>query len=162
MTSYYQKLNSPIGSIYIATDGTYLRILAIGKNWETLKNSLGSITQKEHHILLQTKQQLDEYFSHKRIVFDLPILFVGTKFQISAWNVLIKIPYGETRSYAQQAQETGNPKAVRAIGRANALNPVSIVAPCHRVIGTSGKLTGYASGLDDKEYLLNLEKTKTK
>ena len=74
---------------------------------------------------------------------------------------MLKIPYGETRSYAQQARAIGNPKAVRAIGRANGLNPISIIAPCHRVIGSSGKLTGYASGLDHKEYLIDLEKTKT-
>ena len=161
MTSYYQKLDSPLGSIYIATDGTYLRILAIGKNWSTLENSLGNIVEKEHQILAQTKHQLEEYFSNQRTKFDLPIHFTGTKFQISAWNALLKIPYGETRSYAQQARAIGNPKAVRAIGRANGLNPISIIAPCHRVIGSSGKLTGYASGLDHKKYLIDLEKTTT-
>lgn len=161
MTPFYQKLNSPLGLIYIATDGTYLRVLAIGKNWNTLKNSLGNIVEKEHPVLSKTGKQLGEYFSLQRRAFDLPIYFVGTKFQISAWNALLKIPYGETRSYTQQARAIGNPKAVRAIGRANGLNPISIITPCHRVIGTSGKLTGYASGLDDKKYLIDLEKTTT-
>lgn len=158
MTACYQKLNSPVGSIYIATDGEYLRVLAIGRNWDRLKNSLGHIVEKEHPLLSQTKQQLDEYFSQKRTRFELPIHFAGTKFQNAAWNALLKVPYGETRSYAQQAELIGNPKAVRAIGRANGLNPISIIVPCHRIIGKSGKLTGYASGLDDKAYLIGLEK----
>lgn len=158
MTACYQKLNSPIGSIHIATDGEYLRVLAIGHNWDRLKESLGVIIEKEHPLLSQTKQQLEEYFSHQRREFDLPIHFAGTEFQNAAWNALLKVPYGETRSYAQQAELIGNPKAVRAIGRANGLNPISIIVPCHRIIGKSGKLTGYASGLGDKAYLINLEK----
>ena len=158
MTACYQKLNSPVGSIYIATDGKYLRVLAIGRNWDRLKNSLGHIVEKEHPLLSQTKQQLEEYFSHQRRHFELPIYFAGTEFQNAAWNALLKVPYGETRSYTQQAELIGNPKAVRAIGRANGLNPISIIVPCHRIIGKSGKLTGYASGLDDKAYLIELEK----
>ncbi|VAW86368.1 Methylated-DNA--protein-cysteine methyltransferase [hydrothermal vent metagenome] len=158
MTACYQKLNSPIGPIHIATDGEHLRVLAIGRNWNQLKNSLGHIVEKEHPLLSQTKQQLEEYFSHRRRRFELPIHFAGTEFQNAAWNALLKVPYGETRSYAQQAELIGNPKAVRAIGRANGLNPISIIVPCHRIIGKSGKLTGYASGLDDKAYLIDLEK----
>ncbi len=161
MTPCYQKLNSPVGSIYIATDGEYLRVLAIGGNWERLKSSLGHIVEKEHPLLSQTTQQLGEYFSHQRTRFELPIRFTGTEFQNAAWNALLKVPYGETRSYAQQAELIGNPKAVRAIGRANGLNPISIIVPCHRIIGKSGKLTGYASGLDDKAYLINLEGTRS-
>ncbi len=158
MTACYQELNSPVGTIHIATDGEYLRVLAIGHNWERLKNSLGHIVEKEHPLLSQTRQQLDDYFSHQRTRFELPIHFAGTEFQNAAWNALLKVPYGETRSYAQQAELIDNPKAVRAIGRANGLNPISIIVPCHRIIGKSGKLTGYASGLNDKAYLLELEK----
>ena len=158
MASFYQKISTPIGAVYIATDGEYLRVLAIGNNWHTLKNSLGHIIENEHLILTQTKKQLDEYFSRQRTRFDLPIRFNGTAFQNLAWNALLQVPYGETRSYAQQAELIGNPKAVRAIGRANGLNPISIIVPCHRIIGKSGKLTGYASGLENKEYLINLEK----
>ena len=159
MTLFYQKLDSPVGSVYAATDGKYLRILAVNNdNWNRLKSGFDTIVEKEHPILLQTKKQLDEFFSCQRIEFDLPVYFVGTKFQVDAWNALLKIPYGKTRSYTQQAQVVGSPKAVRAIGRTNGLNPISIIAPCHRVIGKSGKLTGYAGGLNGKKYLLDLEK----
>ncbi len=161
MASCYQRFNSPVGFIYIATDGEYLRILAIRKNWNALKNSLDPIVEKEHPVLSETRQQLEEYFSHERTHFDLPLYFTGTTFQTAAWNALLKIPYGETRSYADQAQAIENSKAVRAVGRANGLNPISIVVPCHRVIGKSGQLTGYTSGLDDKKYLIDLEKTIT-
>ena len=157
MSAYYQKLNSPIGEIYIATDGEFLRVLALGKHWDNLKNSLENIKEKEHSILSQTKKQLDEYFCLKRTVFDLPLHFEGTPFQVATWNALLKIPYGKTISYSQQAQMIQNPKAVRAVGRTNGLNPISIIAPCHRVAGKSGKLTGYASGLENKKYLLELE-----
>lgn len=159
MTLLYQKIRSPLGFIYIATDGKSLRILAIGNNWNTLKSSFGEIIEGKHQILSQTRKQLDEYFAHQRTNFDLPIRFNGTEFQNSAWNALLQVPYGETRSYAQQAELIGNLKAVRAIGRANGLNPISIIVPCHRIIGKSGKLTGYASGLEDKKYLINLERT---
>lgn len=162
MTLLYQKISSPIGSVYIATDGKFLRILAIGNNWNALKNSFGEVIEGKHQVLSQTKRQLDEYFTHQRTSFDLPIRLNGTKFQNLAWNALLQVPYGETRSYAQQAELIGNPKAVRAIGRANGLNPISIIVPCHRIIGKSGKLTGYASGLNDKKYLINLEKTHNK
>jgi len=162
MIALYQKINSPIGPICIATDGEFLRILAIGNNWRALKDSLGDIIEDKHQILSQTKNQLDEYFAYQRTKFDVPIRFNGTAFQNLAWNALLKVPYGETKSYAQQAELIGNPKAVRAIGRANGLNPISIIVPCHRIIGKSGKLRGYASGLKDKEYLINVEKTDNK
>ncbi|MCF6236825.1 MAG: methylated-DNA--[protein]-cysteine S-methyltransferase [Gammaproteobacteria bacterium] len=158
MTLFYQKLNSPVGSIYIATDGDNLRVLAIdGNNWARLKSSFSDVVEKEHQVLSRTQLQLDEYFSHQRIIFDLPLYFEGTAFQVAVWNALLKIPYGETRSYSEQAHMVKNPKAVRAIGRTNGLNPISIIVPCHRVIGKSGQLTGYASGLSDKKYLLDLE-----
>ncbi len=163
MRLYYQKLHSPVGSIYVAADQKFLRILAIGRHWDILmRNSLKAgfdpIPVKEHPVLSQTKQELDEYFAGQRTRFDIALHFVGTKFQRAAWNALLGIPYGETRSYEQQAQAIENPKAVRAIGRANGQNPISIIVPCHRVIGKSGKLTGYASGLENKKYLIELEK----
>ncbi len=160
MTLFYQKISTPAGVVYIATDGEFLRILAIGENhWATFKDSSGDIVKNEHQILSQTKKQLIEYFAQQRTSFDVPIRFNGTAFQNLAWNALLQVPYGETRSYAQQAELIGNPKAVRAIGRANGLNPISIIVPCHRIIGKSGKLTGYAGGLKVKEYLVNLENT---
>ncbi|VAW83148.1 Methylated-DNA--protein-cysteine methyltransferase [hydrothermal vent metagenome] len=159
MTLLYQKLDSPVGAIYIATDGESLRVLAIDKNnWRRLKSSFNQAKEKAHPILSNTKQQLNEYFAHQRTHFDLPIHVDGTPFQVSAWNALLAIPYGETRNYSEQALMINNPNAVRAIGRSNGLNPISIIVPCHRVIGKSGKLTGYASGLKDKKYLIDLER----
>jgi len=103
------------------------------------------------------RKQLAEYFSGKRRTFDLELDVKGTPFFQSVWNELRKIPYGHTTSYAEIASRIGNPKAVRAVGMANARNPVSIVVPCHRVVASSGKLTGYAGGVDTKQWLLNLE-----
>ncbi len=117
-----------------------------------------AITFESNPIIQQTKEQLREYFALKRTAFDLPITFSGTEFQRKTWQSLLSIPYGETRSYSQQARAIGHPKAVRAVGRTNGLNPIAIVVPCHRVIGKSGKLIGYAGGLEKKEFLLNLER----
>ena len=108
-------------------------------------------------VIKEAFRQLSEYFSGKRKTFNLPLLLKGTDFQKQVWQELLKIPFGETRSYKQIAEAIGNPKAVRAVGMANNKNPLLIVVPCHRVIGANGKLVGYAVGLDKKEYLLRLE-----
>lgn len=157
MTIYYQKITSPIGPIFIAADDTYLRAITFDLNEEKIRNSLDAFKHSNNQIIQQTKIQLQEYFARKRRKFNLPIAFSGTEFQQQTWRALLTIPYGETRSYAAQAQLIGKPKAVRAVGRANGLNAISIVVPCHRVIGKSGKLTGYAGGLDKKKFLLDLE-----
>jgi methylated-DNA-[protein]-cysteine S-methyltransferase len=112
-------------------------------------------------VLVETARQLEEYFAGQRTVFELPLDFAGTDFQRKVWNALLTIPFGETRSYGQIASQIGNPDAVRAVGAANGRNPVSIVTPCHRVIGSTGALTGFAGGLDAKAYLLALECAKT-
>jgi len=104
-------------------------------------------------------QQLAEYFDGSRKQFDLPLDFEGTIFQKSVWAALLRIPYGETRTYAQIAIEIGNPNATRAVGAANGKNPLSIIVPCHRVIGSSGGLTGFAGGLGIKRQLLDLERS---
>lgn len=101
--------------------------------------------------------QLQEYFAGKRREFDLPLAPQGTEFQLKVWKSLSDIPYGETRTYAQIAQAVGNPKGFRAVGLANNKNPLPIVVPCHRVIGTGGRLVGYAAGIKVKRYLLELE-----
>ena len=106
---------------------------------------------------MRTVQQLREYFAGTRTRFELDLDFVGTEFQKQVWAALLTIPFGETRSYSEIARQIGNPSAVRAVGAANGKNPISIVAPCHRVIGASGKLTGFAGGLEAKERLLTLE-----
>ncbi|WP_462427584.1 methylated-DNA--[protein]-cysteine S-methyltransferase [Fusobacterium varium] len=106
-------------------------------------------------------EQLKEYFDKKRKVFDVKLdISQGTEFQQEAWKALLDIPYGETRSYQEQAAAVKNPKAVRAIGGANHNNPISIIIPCYRVIGKNGKLTGYGGGLFRKEYLLDLEEAE--
>ena len=102
-------------------------------------------------------KQLRQYFDGERTVFDLPLDLQGTPFQLAVWNELLKIPYGETRSYGEIARRIGKPGAARAVGMANHENPVAIVIPCHRVVGADGTLTGYAGGLDIKKKLLELE-----
>lgn len=108
-------------------------------------------------VLKQAKQQLDEYFAGQRREFDLPLLFVGTDFQKRVWNELLRIPYGHTVSYGEMARNIGMPSAVRAVANANGANAISIFAPCHRVIGSDGSLTGYGGGLEAKRFLLALE-----
>jgi methylated-DNA-[protein]-cysteine S-methyltransferase len=108
-------------------------------------------------VLDEAANQLDQYFAGTRSSFDLSLDLQGTTFQLAAWQALAEIPYGETRSYAEQAARLGRPAAVRAVGTANGRNPLSIVLPCHRVVGASGSLTGYAGGLERKEQLLRLE-----
>jgi O-6-methylguanine DNA methyltransferase len=110
-----------------------------------------------NELLSQAANELRDYFMGKLRVFYVPLDMQGTDFQLSVWNCLRKIPYGETRSYAQIAEEIGKPKAVRAVGAANGSNPIPIIVPCHRVIGSSGKLTGYGGGLPLKKRLLELE-----
>lgn len=110
-------------------------------------------------ILHEAYTQLCEYFAGKRRAFQIPVEMNGTPFQKSVWQALCEIPYGETRSYKDIAVRIGNPLAVRAVGQANNRNPIMIIVPCHRVIGSNGALTGYACGLGIKEYLLELEKT---
>lgn len=112
---------------------------------------------KETPLLLEAKKQLEEYFNGVRKDFDLPLDTAGTPFQEAVWQALRTIPYGKTASYKDIAVAIGNPKAVRAVGGANNRNPISIITPCHRVIGITGKLVGYGGGMDAKEYLLRME-----
>lgn len=114
---------------------------------------------REHPILREAERQVGEYFQQARNRFTVPLDFRGTPFQRSVWNALLTIPYGETRSYGDIARQIGRPTASRAVGAANGRNPISIIAPCHRVIGTGGALTGFAGGLAAKRYLLELERS---
>ena len=116
---------------------------------------------QENALLLELEKQLKEYFAKELKEFTLPITLVGTPFQEEVWKVLQTIPYGETRTYKEQAIAVGNPKGVRAVANANSKNRLSIIVPCHRVIGSNGTLTGYAGGLSRKEFLLNLEKSNS-
>lgn len=113
--------------------------------------------EKESETITNTITQLNEYFNHGRKAFDIPLLFIGTDFQKSVWDELLHIPYGTTVSYAGLSERLGNPKAIRAVAAANGANAISIIVPCHRVIGSNQKLTGYAGGLPAKKLLLELE-----
>lgn len=108
-------------------------------------------------VIEMARHQLNEYFLNQRREFDIPLLFVGIDFQKKVWNELLKIPYGSTVSYSELANRIGMPNAVRAVANANAVNAISIIAPCHRVIGSNGSLTGYGGGLERKRFLLEFE-----
>lgn len=114
---------------------------------------------QETKLIKEAKKQLDQYFNGIRQVFNLPLNLKGTEFQMKVWEILIQIPYGETWTYKKVAEKSKNPKASRAVGMANNKNPLMIIVPCHRVIGSSGKLVGYAAGVDIKKRLLELENT---
>ena len=148
---------SPVGKlILVASDSGLAAIL--WENDDPDRVRLGSIMEDPGHlVLISAERQLAEYFAGERKRFDLPLDFNGTEFQKQVWSALLTIPFGETRSYAEIARMIGRPAARRAVGAANGKNPISIVAPCHRVIGANGTLTGFAGGLKAKEYLLQLE-----
>ncbi|MFW1911667.1 methylated-DNA--[protein]-cysteine S-methyltransferase [Acinetobacter ursingii] len=153
----YCYMASPVGQLkLVANEQALVAILWDNENPKRVRLA-ELIEDVSHPILLNTQQQLIEYFSGQRKVFDIPLDFEGTDFQKKVWSALLTIPYGETRSYKQIAQQLVNEKAVRAVGAANGKNPISIIAPCHRVIGSGGALVGFAGGLDKKEILLRLE-----
>jgi len=112
----------------------------------------------DHPVLQQARRELDEYFSGRRTQFDVPLDPIGTDFQRAAWEVLRTIPYGRTINYGEQARRLGDPAKARAVGAANGRNPISIIVPCHRVVGASGALTGFAGGVDTKGWLLDFER----
>ncbi len=158
MSLAYKMMESPVGKLkLVASDKGLVAIL-----WENDRPSrvrLGELIANEHHpVLVETERQLGEYFAGKRKAFSIALDMRGTRFQKDVWEALRAIPFGETRSYGQLAKQLGNPRATRAVGAANGRNPVSIIVPCHRVIGSSGKLTGFAGGLETKAHLLSLEK----
>ncbi|CAE6951311.1 methylated-DNA--[protein]-cysteine S-methyltransferase [Vibrio sp. B1FLJ16] len=155
MKTIYTEMPSPLGKVTIQTSSEGL----VGVWFETCTTKPDVLGERdEHHpILTQAVAQLEEYFSGLRNEFDLPLAAAGTDFQNQVWHALTNIPYGETWSYQDLANAIGNPKAVRAVGMANGKNPISVVVPCHRVIGKSGKLTGYAGGVERKQRLLALE-----
>ena len=148
---YKKIIETPIGKIYIAEEKNKKKEI----NLESKKNNYEI---KNTKVLSLAEKQLLEYFEGKRKKFDLPLKLKGTPFQEKVWKELLKIPYGETRTYGEIAKNIENPKAARAVGMANHNNPISIVVPCHRVIGVNNKLVGYGLGIDKKQYLLELEK----
>ena len=150
---YKKCMQSPVGEIVIIEDKGKIVEIDIAKN-----NKLDNIEEKDTELLLQTEKQLKEYFEGKRFDFEIPLNPIGTEFMQSVWKALEQIPYGETRTYKEIADAVGNPKASRAVGMANHRNPIPIIIPCHRVIGSYNNLVGYGLGLDMKQYLLELEK----
>jgi methylated-DNA-[protein]-cysteine S-methyltransferase len=153
----YKTMKSPVGVLkLVASDRGLAAIL--WENDDPARVRLGSpIEDKRHPILQETERQLTDYFAGKRKAFSLKFDVYGTGFQKEVWQALSTIPFGETRSYSDIARQIGRPRAVRAVGAANGKNPLSIVVPCHRVIGSNGKLTGFAGGLETKAALLKLE-----
>lgn len=153
----FKTMKSPVGDLKLVASEKGLAAILWPNDDPKRVRLAPLVEQLNHPVLAETERQLEDYFKGKRRSFDLPLDFAGTDFQKSVWQALLRIPYGQTRSYGDIANELGNAKAMRAVGAANGRNPISIVAPCHRVIGASGKLTGFAGGLETKEFLLRLE-----
>ncbi len=151
--TYHTFTDSPLGALLLLSDGESLTGLFMNR----LKVPQGSQEAPEAAPFPLVREQLAEYFKGGRTSFDLPLAPRGTPFQQTVWRALCDIPYGATISYGELARRIGSPKACRAVGLANGQNPLSIVVPCHRVVGANGKLTGYGGGLPNKKALLTLE-----
>ncbi len=158
MNTVYTKMKSPVGELTLVATEKGLAAILWPKDDPRRVRVKPGVLNGRHPVLRQTVNQLKEYFAGKRKAFDLTLDFYGTDFQKKVWQALLAIPFGETRSYAEIARAVKKPTAVRAVGAANGRNPISIVAPCHRVIGSNGKLTGFAGGLAAKATLLKLER----
>ncbi|MCP1454280.1 MULTISPECIES: methylated-DNA--[protein]-cysteine S-methyltransferase [Pseudomonas] len=157
MLPQYKTIQSPVGQLILVARETRLAAI-LWENERLNRVRLGPLEEDtQHPVLKETERQLLEYFAGQRRRFELELDFAGTDFQVRVWQALLTIPFGETRSYRDIAIQIGQPTAVRAVGAANGRNPISIIAPCHRVIGSSGSLTGFAGGLAAKQLLLSLE-----
>ena len=157
MNYSYKIITSPVGRLKLVASEKGLTAI-LWENDDPKRVRLGPLEENKNHATLrETERQLNGYFAGKLKRFSVPLDFGGTPFQKKVWAALIAIPFGETRSYGQIARQIGCPKAARAVGAASGKNPISIIAPCHRVIGGNGKLTGFAGGLETKASLLKLE-----
>ena len=160
MTLFYKYIESPVGALKLVTSQTGLTAL-LWQHDNPRRVRLRELEERAAHpVLLRAECELGEYFAGNRRTFTVPLDMVGTQFQLTVWRALLTIPCGETRAYADIARQIGNPHACRAVGAANGRNPVSIIVPCHRAIGSDGSLTGFAGGLDTKKYLLALERRR--
>jgi methylated-DNA-[protein]-cysteine S-methyltransferase len=155
---YYTRLDSPIGGLLLAGDDTALRQLAFLDGRDVVEPEAD--WEAAESPFREARRQLTEYFAGDLTAFDLPLAPEGTPFQQDVWKALLEIPYGETVSYGEIARRIGKPRAVRAVGAANGQNPIAIIVPCHRVIGSTGRLTGYGGGLPVKQTLLALEQQR--
>ena len=154
---FYTIVPSPVGNLRLV--GSDRGLAAV--SWESMRSSvprLETVEDPHHPVLVEAARQLDQYFAGQRKEFELKLEFRGTDFQKRVWDELLKIPFGETRTYGEIARRLGNVNAMRAVGAANGRNPIPIIAPCHRVIGASGALVGFGGGLEVKEYLINFER----
>jgi methylated-DNA-[protein]-cysteine S-methyltransferase len=157
VTLFTKTIASPVGALrLVASDKGLTAIIWQGDRPGRVR--LGELEEAaDHPVLVQAEGELGEYFAGERTSFSVPLHMIGTEFQKAVWQTLLTIPFGETRSYGEIARQVGRPTAFRAVGAANGQNPLSIIAPCHRVIGSDGSLTGFGGGLPAKQYLLALE-----
>jgi methylated-DNA-[protein]-cysteine S-methyltransferase len=160
MAYAYKSISSPVGRLKLVASERGLAAI-LWENDDPERVRLEPLVEDPSDpILIETERQMASYFAGKLKAFDVPLDFKGTAFQKSVWAALLTIPFGETRSYGDIARQIGRPTASRAVGAANGKNPISIIAPCHRVIGSTGALTGLAGGLATKERLLGLERAR--
>jgi methylated-DNA-[protein]-cysteine S-methyltransferase len=157
--TFYSHIDSPLGRLFVQGDGQFVTGLFMPqhKGWR----GPDAAWQRSDASFTAVRAQLAEYFAGERQQFDVPLKLAGTPFQQNVWRELVRIPFGTTITYAQLAERVGKPTASRAVGATNGRNPISIIVPCHRVIGANGKLTGYAGGLDKKQWLLAWERRAT-
>lgn len=157
------EMSSPVGKLMIITSemGLHAILWDVEHHFKYVRQVTDNLKHSRNEkTIVKTKKQLLEYFENKRKQFDLPLIMNGTPFQTQAWRQLLQIPYGKTISYGNQAEKIGNKNLARAIGMANRSNPISIIIPCHRVIGCNGDLVGFSGGLEKKSYLLAIEKNQ--
>jgi methylated-DNA-[protein]-cysteine S-methyltransferase len=153
---FYTEMESPVGRLRLVGDEDGLRQVWFLEGRHPKATLEGWKEERSH--FAEAIRQLEAYFRGELKEFDLPVRMEGTEFQLSVWKELRKIPYGETRTYGELAKTIGNPKAMRAVGLANGQNPIPIIVPCHRVIGSDGSLTGFGGGIENKKKLLELER----
>ena len=157
MNTHYTTMDSPVGPLLLTTDGEALTGVYMGEHRHGPEVDATWVHDENSPPLVEARRQLAAYFGGTRTEFDLPLAPAGTEFQQRVWRELRAIGFGQTLSYGELARRIGSPNASRAVGLANGRNPLSIVVPCHRVIGANGKLTGYGGGIDRKATLLDLE-----
>ncbi|MBS0226161.1 MAG: methylated-DNA--[protein]-cysteine S-methyltransferase [Proteobacteria bacterium] len=153
---HWTHVASPVGRLLVAADDDGLRAIEFPRNRHPMKRDDGWV-EASHPLIDEAQRQLDDYFAGTRTTFSVPLAPRGTPFQLAVWNALREIPFGGTWTYGDLARHIGQPSAVRAVGAANGRNPIPIIVPCHRVIGSDGTLTGFGGGLPTKEFLLHLE-----
>lgn len=159
MKLYLKNIATPLGEMIAVANEKALILLDFSDSKYVNKNLPQDFSEEKNDILECTERELNDYFAGNLTHFSIPIELNGTEFQQKVWQELLKIPFGKTISYQEQSENIGNPLAIRAVANANSKNKIAIIVPCHRVIGKNKSLTGYAGGIDRKEFLLNLEKT---